>query len=63
VDPAGVYRSPELAFTLTKGAVPLRRVATFNRTVNQRAEYERIYENSTSAQEPPDRHRQVGARG
>jgi protein-S-isoprenylcysteine O-methyltransferase Ste14 len=63
VDPAGVYRSPELAFTLAKGAVPLRRVDTFKRTVSQRAVYERIYENSTRAHETPDRHRQVGARG
>jgi protein-S-isoprenylcysteine O-methyltransferase Ste14 len=63
VDPAGVYRSPELAFSLTKGAVPLHRVDTFKRTVNQRAVYESIYENGTRAQEPPDRHRQVGARG
>ncbi len=63
VDPAGVYRSPELAFTLAKGAVPLRRVDTFKRTVYQRAVYERIYENSTSAHETPDRHHQVGARG
>jgi len=63
VDPAAVYRSPELAFTLAKGAVPLRRVDTFKRTVSQRAVYERIYENSTRAHETPDRHRQVGARG
>ena len=54
VDPAGVYRSPELAFTLVKGAVPLRRVHTFKRTVYQRAVYERIYENSTGAHETPD---------
>ena len=63
VDPAGVYRSPELAFTLAKGAVPLRRVDTFKRTVNQRAVYEWIHENSTRAHETPDRHPQVGARG
>jgi len=63
VDPAGVYRSPDLAFTLTKGAVPLRRVDMFKRTVNQRAVYERIHENSTRAHENPDRHPQVGAGG
>ena len=62
VDPQGVYRSPELAFTLAKGAVPLRRVDTFKSIVNQRAVYERIYENSTRAHETPDRYRQVSAR-
>jgi protein-S-isoprenylcysteine O-methyltransferase Ste14 len=63
VDPAGVYRSPELVFTLAKGAVPLRRVDMFKRTVYQRAVYERIHENSTRAHETQDRHRQVGAGG
>jgi hypothetical protein len=63
VDPAGVYRSPDLAFTLAKCAAPLRRVDTFKRTVNQRAVYERIHEISTRAHETPDRHRQVGAGG
>jgi protein-S-isoprenylcysteine O-methyltransferase Ste14 len=34
VDPAGVYRSPDLAFTLAKCAAPLCRVDTFKRTLN-----------------------------
>jgi hypothetical protein len=59
VDPARVYGSPELAFTLAKGAVPLSRAYTLERTVNQRA----VYESSTRAHETPDRHRQIGVRG
>jgi protein-S-isoprenylcysteine O-methyltransferase Ste14 len=49
VDPARVYGSPELAFTVAKGAVPLRGIDTFKRTVNQHAVYERIHERSRRA--------------